>query len=43
LVFVNLEDKSEVVAFDAEILEVKHRFPIDGGKGPDAAGLAPRM
>ncbi|MGH9563449.1 MAG: YncE family protein [Terracidiphilus sp.] len=38
LVFVNLEDKSEVVAFDAKTLEVKHRFPIDGGKAP--TGLA---
>lgn len=38
LVFVNLEDKSEVVAFDAKSLEVKHRFPIDGCKSP--SGLA---
>ena len=38
LVFVNLEDTSEVVAFDARTLEVKHRFAIDGGKAP--SGLA---
>ena len=38
LVFVNLEDTSEVVAFDAKTLEVKHRFAIDGGKAP--TGLA---
>ena len=38
LVFVNLEDTSEVVAFDAKTLEVKHRFAIDGGKAP--SGLA---
>jgi YVTN family beta-propeller protein len=38
LVFVNLEDTSEVVAFDAKTFEVKHRFPIDGGKAP--TGLA---
>lgn len=38
MVFVNLEDTSEVVAFDAKTLEVKHRFPIDGGKAP--TGLA---
>jgi DNA-binding beta-propeller fold protein YncE len=38
LVYVNLEDTSEVVAFDPKTLEVKHRFPIDGGKAP--TGLA---
>jgi YVTN family beta-propeller protein len=38
LVFVNLEDTSEVVAFDAKTLEVMHRFAIDGGKAP--SGLA---
>jgi len=38
LVFVNLEDTSEVVAFDAKTLEVKHRFPIEGGEAP--TGLA---
>lgn len=38
LVFVNLEDTSEVVAFDAKTLEVKSRFPIDGCKAP--SGLA---
>jgi DNA-binding beta-propeller fold protein YncE len=38
LVYVNLEDTSEVVVFDAKTLEVKHRFAIDGGKAP--TGLA---
>jgi DNA-binding beta-propeller fold protein YncE len=38
LVFVNLEDTSEVVGFDAKTLEVKRRFTIDGGKAP--TGLA---
>ncbi len=38
LVYVNLEDTSEVVAFDAKTLEVKHRFAIDGCKAP--TGLA---
>ena len=38
LVFVNLENTSEVVAFDAKTFEVKHRFAIDGGTAP--TGLA---
>jgi DNA-binding beta-propeller fold protein YncE len=38
LIYVNLEDTSEVVAFDPKTLEVKHRFVIDGGKAP--TGLA---
>lgn len=38
LIFVNLEDTSEVVAIDAKTLEIKHRFAIDGGKAP--TGLA---
>ena len=38
LVYVNLEDTNEVVAFNPKTLEVKHRFPIDGGKAP--TGLA---
>jgi outer membrane protein assembly factor BamB len=38
LIFVNLEDTSEVVAFDAKTFDVKHRFAIDGGKAP--SGLA---
>jgi YVTN family beta-propeller protein len=37
-IFVNNEDKSEVVAFDAKALEVKKRWPIAPGEGP--SGLA---
>jgi YVTN family beta-propeller protein len=38
LVYVNLEDKSEVAVFDAKTLAVKNRFPIGIGKTP--TGLA---
>jgi DNA-binding beta-propeller fold protein YncE len=37
-IFVNNEDKSEVVAFDARSLEVKKRWSIAPGEGP--SGLA---
>lgn len=37
-VFVNLEDKSEVVEFDARTLAVRHRFPLAPGAEP--TGLA---
>jgi len=37
-IFVNNEEKSEVVAFDARSLEVKKRWPIAPGEGP--SGLA---
>jgi YVTN family beta-propeller protein len=37
-VFVNLEDKSEVVAFDPQTLTVKSRWPLAPGEGP--SGLA---
>jgi DNA-binding beta-propeller fold protein YncE len=37
-IFVNNEDKSEVVAFDAKTLEVKKRWSIAPGEGP--SGLA---
>ncbi|MGI4883603.1 MAG: PQQ-binding-like beta-propeller repeat protein [Janthinobacterium lividum] len=37
-VFVNLEDKNEIVAFDAKTLEVKHRWPV--GPGEEPSGLA---
>ncbi len=36
--FVNLEDKNEVVAFDARALKVLHRWPLTGGEEP--TGLA---
>ena len=38
LVYVNLEDSAEVVAFDPKSLEVKNRFPIGVAKTP--TGLA---
>jgi len=38
LLYVNLEDKAEVVAFDPKTLTVKHRFPIGVAKTP--TGLA---
>jgi DNA-binding beta-propeller fold protein YncE len=37
-VFVNIEDKDEVVAIDAKELTVKNRWPLAPGKGP--AGLS---
>ena len=38
MIFVNIEDKNEVVAFDAKELAVKHRWPL--GEGKRAVGLA---
>jgi DNA-binding beta-propeller fold protein YncE len=38
MIFVNLEDKNEVVAFDAKDLTVKHRWPLAPGETP--TGLA---
>src|SRR5262245_22816114 len=38
LIYVNIEDTSEVVAFDPKSLEVKNRFPIGVAKTP--TGLA---
>ena len=37
-IFVNIEDKNEVVAFDAKALTVKNRWSLDGGEEP--TGLA---
>ncbi|TPG66401.1 PQQ-binding-like beta-propeller repeat protein [Hymenobacter nivis] len=37
-VFVNLEDKNEIVAFDAKTLAVRHRWPV--GPGEEPSGLA---
>src|SRR6266851_4725904 len=39
VIYVNLEDTAEVVAFDPKSLEVKKRFPI--GVGVDYAGFDP--
>jgi len=38
MIFVNNEDKSEIVAFEAKSLEVKKRWLIAPGEGP--SGLA---
>lgn len=38
LVYVALEDKSEIAVFDPKTLEVKRHFPLDGVTGP--TGLA---
>lgn len=38
IIFVNNEDKSEIIAFDAKTLEIKTRWPIAPGEGP--SGLA---
>jgi len=38
LIYVNLEDKSEVAVFDPKTLEVKKRFPVTGASTP--TGLA---
>jgi DNA-binding beta-propeller fold protein YncE len=38
LIYVNMEDTNEVLAFDPKSLEVKHRFPIGVAKVP--TGLA---
>lgn len=38
LIYVNLEDTAEVVAFDPKSLHIKHRFPIGIAKTP--TGLA---
>jgi DNA-binding beta-propeller fold protein YncE len=38
LIYVNIEDTAEVVAFDPKSLEVKHRFPIGVARVP--TGLA---
>jgi DNA-binding beta-propeller fold protein YncE len=41
LLYVNLEDKSEVVAFDAKSLAIKHRFPIGVAKTPTGLAFDP--
>jgi len=38
LLYVNVEDTAEVVAFDPNTLAIRHRFPIGAGKTP--TGLA---
>jgi DNA-binding beta-propeller fold protein YncE len=38
-VFVNLEDKSTVVEFDAKTLKVLHRWPLAPGKAPSGIAM----
>jgi DNA-binding beta-propeller fold protein YncE len=38
-VYVNIEDKDEVVAFDAKTLTVKNRWPVAPGKAPVGMGM----
>ena len=38
-IFVDLEDKSEVVEFNPKTLEVLHRFPIQGGEAPTGMAI----
>ncbi|MDO7886686.1 YncE family protein [Hymenobacter cheonanensis] len=40
-IFVNLADRSEVVAFDAKTLAVKHRWPLAPGENPSGLALDP--
>ncbi len=42
LLYVNLEDTAEVVAFDPKSLEVKHRFPIGVAKTPTGLAYDPK-
>lgn len=39
LIYVNLEDKSEVLVFDPKSLAVRKRFPLKGGETPTALAL----
>ena len=39
MIYVNLEDKAEVVAFDAKKLAVKHRWPLAPGKTPTGIAM----
>lgn len=41
-IFVNLEDKSEVVEFDARSLAVRHRYPLAPGAEPTGLAFDPR-
>jgi alkaline phosphatase len=42
LIYVNLEDKSEVAVFDPHSLEVKKRFPLTGANTPTGLALDSR-
>jgi YVTN family beta-propeller protein len=39
MIFVNLDDKSEVVAFDSRKLEVKNRWPVAPGEDPSGMAI----
>ena len=41
-IFVNIEDKGEVIAFDAKTLAVKARHPLAPGKEPTGLGYDPK-
>jgi YVTN family beta-propeller protein len=41
-IFVNLEDKNEVVALDAKALQVLKRWPLTGGDGPTGLAFDPQ-
>ncbi|GAB2846872.1 hypothetical protein GCM10027044_02280 [Hymenobacter ruber] len=41
-IFVNLENKSEIVAFDARTLAVRHRFPLAPGEEPTGLTYDPK-
>jgi len=41
-IFVNIENKSEVVEFDAKTLVVRHRYPVAPGEEPTGLGYDPR-
>ena len=41
-IFVNLEDKSEVIEFDAKTLAVLHRYPLAPGEEPTGLAFDPK-
>jgi len=38
-IFVNIEDKSEIIAFDAKTLAVKHHWPLAPGEEPSGLSI----
>jgi DNA-binding beta-propeller fold protein YncE len=42
IIYVNMEDTNEVVAFDPKSFEVKHRFPIGVAKAPTGLAYDPK-
>lgn len=41
-IFVNLEDKSQVIEFDAQTLAVRHRYPLAPGTEPTGLAFDPK-